>query len=261
MIGKILNERQKIFIKKILYLGRNKYCNVCDSNIRNFIKGGIETEVSKKYKIIGGGVFENDICPVCKTSYRQRLLEHYFLKNDLYNKQSTVLHIAPEKNIAQKLTKNIKINYIAGDFNPENYSFPEKILKLDITSLPFDNELFDFVICNHVLEHVPEDLLAMSEIFRVLKKNGFGILQVPLSNVIENTLEDKNIILPEERLSNYGQFDHVRLYQFNDYVNRLKSVGFEVKIFDPKVEEPSNYKYLYEKLCLNQEEKIIIAYK
>ena len=46
--------------------------------------------------------------------------------------------------------------------------------------IPHDDESFDFILCNHVLEHVPDDNLAMRELFRVMSQSGGGLFQVPI---------------------------------------------------------------------------------
>ena len=88
--------------------------------------------------------------------------------------------------------------------------------------LPFEDESYDIVICNHVLEHIIEDSKAMSELYRVMRKGGWGILQVPMRTILEHTYEDFSITDPKERQKHFGQYDHVRWYGM-DYFDRLKS--------------------------------------
>jgi ubiquinone/menaquinone biosynthesis C-methylase UbiE len=102
-----------------------------------------------------------------------------------------------------------------------------KIIKADITNIPFEDNSFDIIICNHVLEHIPDDRLAMSELYRVMKKGAWAILQVPIDYNRETTYEDFTITTPEGREKFFGQNDHVRIYG-RDYPDRLKSVGFSV---------------------------------
>jgi SAM-dependent methyltransferase len=102
--------------------------------------------------------------------------------------------------------------------------------RLDLVDVDQPDDLFDVIICNHVLEHVPDDRRAMSELYRVLKPGGFAILQVPISFVIERTIEDPSISEPAERARLFGQPDHVRLYGA-DYPDRLGEAGFQVEVF------------------------------
>jgi ubiquinone/menaquinone biosynthesis C-methylase UbiE len=94
--------------------------------------------------------------------------------------------------------------------------------------MPFSNEVFDVVICNHVLEHVPDDRLAIREICRVLKSGGYAILQVPIVFSMETTYEDPSITEPAERLKHFKQRDHHRIYG-SDYLNRIMEAGFEIR--------------------------------
>jgi ubiquinone/menaquinone biosynthesis C-methylase UbiE len=102
------------------------------------------------------------------------------------------------------------------------------MIQLDVTYLPFIDNTFDVIICNHVLEHVTDDLTAMSELFRILKPGSWAVLQVPIALNGNRTVEDENATTVEQRIELFGQSDHVRLYCRSDYENRLKSVGFQV---------------------------------
>jgi len=145
------------------------------------------------------------------------------------SKNIRLLHIAPEKNLQKMLKSFSHIEYISGDLNPLlNCDF-----RLDITDMNFEDSYFDFVICNHVLEHIQDVRKAMSELFRVLKPGGKAILQVHISKYNKKTSEDFSIILPEEREKYFGQKDHVRLCG-KDYKKRLEDVGFKLNLYDIK---------------------------
>ena len=130
-------------------------------------------------------------------------------------------------------------------------------ITMDITQINFEGDYFDVILCNHVLEHIVEDIKAMSELFRVLKKGGFAILQVPISFQNKNTLEDKSILNPDERRKVFGQSDHVRIYGM-DYVSRLESVGFIVEVFDFTSEISND---MLKKYSLISEERIFVCKK
>jgi SAM-dependent methyltransferase len=104
-------------------------------------------------------------------------------------------------------------------------------VKADISDLPFPDNEFDFIICNHVLEHIPDDTKAMQEIYRVLAPGGTAILQVPYKADLEKTFEDNSITDPKERARIFGQYDHVRVYGM-DYFTKLESIGFKVEAVD-----------------------------
>jgi len=149
-----------------------------------------------------------------------------YLQNetDFFTKNYKVLHIAPEQEFLRKFKKMKNLDYISADL----FS-PIVDVKADILDLPFENESFDIVFCNHVLEHIEDDRKAMSELFRVMKKASWGIFQVPMKNSLEKTYEDFSIKDPKDRQKHFGQYDHVRWYGM-DYFERLRSVGFEVDI-------------------------------
>ncbi len=138
-----------------------------------------------------------------------------------------ILHVAPERCLREKLTILPGVKYTAGDKFTPGYNYPPGTVDLDITSIQFPDDHFDLILCSHVLEHVPDDRMAMRELHRVLKPGGTAILMVPI--VLQNsaTEEDPSVTDPHERIRLYGQFDHVRLYG-RDYVQRLQEAGFTV---------------------------------
>jgi predicted SAM-dependent methyltransferase len=137
-----------------------------------------------------------------------------------------VLHIAPEQCFLKLFRKQKNLDYTTADL----YS-PIADVKADICNLPFKNNMYDVIFCNHVLEHIENDKKAMSELYRVLKPGGMGIFQIPQELDREKTYEDFSITSPEERTKHFGQYDHVRIYG-KDYFNRLRKVGFKVNELD-----------------------------
>ena len=117
------------------------------------------------------------------------------------------------------------------DYTTTDLHSPLADVKADICALPFEDNSYDLILCNHVLEHIPNDLKAMKELYRVLKPRGTAILQVPLEEGRENTFEDDSIIDQQERTRIFGQYDHVRVYG-QDYYNRLQKAGFKVTPVD-----------------------------
>ncbi len=170
---------------------------------------------------------ENVLSPGTLSLERHRLIWLY-LKNetDVFKRQLKVLHIAPEQAFYNRFKKMKNWEYITADL----YS-PLADIKADITNLPFKEAEFDLILCNHVLEHINDDKKAMQELFRVMKKGGMGIFQIPLDKNRKNTFEDDSITDKEERTRIFGQYDHVRVYGM-DYFDKLKSVGFNVKAID-----------------------------
>ena len=166
---------------------------------------------------------DNALSPGTLSLERHRLLWLY-LNNEtnFFSKTLKVLHIAPEQ-CFYNLFKNLKnINYTTFDLNS-----PLADIKGDICNLPFKENSFDFILCNHVLEHINDDKKAMKELYRVLNKNGTAILQVPINQKSSKTFEDSSIVDKKERVEKFGQYDHIRLYGL-DYFKKLESFGFKV---------------------------------
>jgi len=79
------------------------------------------------------------------------------------------------------------------DYTTADLYSPIVDVKADILKLPFSDNSFDIVLCNHVLEHIEDDAKAMSELYRVLKLGGIGIFQIPQDLNLEKTFEDFSI--------------------------------------------------------------------
>lgn len=165
----------------------------------------------------------NVLSPSTLSLERHRLLWLY-LKNEtsFFTANHKVLHMAPEQCFLDIFKKMENLNYTTADL----YS-PIVDVKANILELPFQDNSFDVVFCNHVLEHIEDDSKAMSELFRVMKPGGFGIFQVPQELNRAHTYEDFSITEPEERAKEFGQYDHVRIYG-KDYFERLRKAGFTV---------------------------------
>lgn len=133
--------------------------------------------------------------------------------------------MAPEPALSAVIGKHSNIDYLTADLNSAS-----AMVKMDITEIDYPDQSFDVIICNHVLEHIIDDSRAMSELRRVLKSGGWGILQVPISLSLAQTYEDFSITDPTEREQVFGQSDHVRIYAI-DYLDRLKESGFQVDPF------------------------------
>lgn len=175
----------------------------------------------------------NAWCLTCGSLERHRLLWLYLQRETDFwdeHKPLRLLHFAPPVFTYSAFSEADHIDYYPVDLFPEKYNHrgSTRILKADITDLPFEDDFFDVVLCYHVLEHVVDDRKAMEELFRVMRKEtGWGIFQVPIDYDRETTYEDFSITDPDEREIAFGQFDHVRWYG-RDYIERLESVGFDV---------------------------------
>ena len=141
------------------------------------------------------------------------------------NPRLKVLHMAPEQCFLKRFKK------LGHDYTTADLYSPIADVKADITALPFEDNSFDIIFCNHVLEHIPDDTKAMQELYRVMKKGGMGIFQIPQDLNREVTFEDDSITDPKERAKIFGQYDHVRVYG-RDYFDKLRLVGFTVEEVD-----------------------------
>ena len=198
-----------------------------------FLKGNTYTDPidGKSYrKFLPYGyerVRENVLAPGTLSLERHRLFWLYLTnETDFFTKQLRVLHFAPEQAFLKRFRKQKNLTYTTTDLNS-----PIADVKADICALPFKDNSYDFIICNHVLEHIPDDTKAMQELYRVLAPGGTAILQVPYDRKRDVTFTDDSITDQKERAAIFGQYDHVRVYGM-DYFDKLRSVGFKVEAVD-----------------------------
>ena len=204
-------------IAPLLYKGDNVECPVCENKFKKFLSYG--SKVANR---------SNVLCPYDLTLERHRLMWLY-LKNEskFFTSELNVLHIAPEQCFHGRFKKLANINYTTGDLES-----PLADLHFDLHHIPLDDNQFDVVFCNHVLEHVNDAHQCMSELYRVMKVEGWGIMQVPQDMTKEETFEDPSIVTPEDREKYYWQKDHVRLFG-KDYPKWLEKAGFQIEEYIP----------------------------
>ena len=207
--------RISFFVKpilKILMYG-NKFTDPIDGNtFRAFLPYGYNK------------IRNNVLSPSTYSLERHRLLWLY-LKNEtsFFKAKLKVLHFAPESALMNQFKKLKNLSYDTIDLNS-----PIADIKADICDLPFLDNSYDFILCNHVLEHIVDDNKAIKELYRVLKKNGIGIFQVPIDYNRDTTFEDFSVTNKKERNKLFGQYDHVRIYGL-DFFDRLQKAGFSVE--------------------------------
>ena len=213
----------------IYYKGKKFTCPICNYQASSFLAYGTDNEAIKKYKIIPMGYRKNVLCPKCYSKDRERLIYLFIktlLNNKLLNYNSKIIHFAPEIAIEKNFFRKNFNNYLTADIASDKVDF-----NLDLQNFNFTQSNFDLVICNHVLEHIEDDVKALENIFNLLKPGGFAILQVPFSNLIIKDFSLANLNSKKDRLKYYGQEDHVRIYSKNGFVNKIKNTGFDLKIY------------------------------
>lgn len=176
---------------------------------------------------------ENALSPSTLSLERHRLLwlylkneTNFFSKDTETSSTLKVLHFAPEQAFYKRFRNLNNLDYTTTDLNS-----PLADIKADICNLPFNDNEFDIIFCNHVLEHIPDDTKAMQELYRILKPDGMGIFQIPQDLTRAVTFEDGSITDKKERAKIFGQYDHVRVYG-RDYFDKLRNIGFKVDEVD-----------------------------
>lgn len=217
LIKRILPDSLEIKFRQIFYFlrgqwyrGGNHQCPCCETPIRRFLSGGVM-------------VRPNAQCPRCGSLERHRLLWLYLKqRTDFFNRNVRVLDIAPSYFMQKKLRRYAHLDYLSVGMDDSWV-----MTYMDIMAIPLPDNHFDCILCYHVMEHIADDRQAMKELFRVLKPDGWAILQSPIDMTRETTFEDPRGTTPEDRRRLFGQDDHVRVYG-RDYIERLKEAGFFV---------------------------------
>ena len=230
------------FFSGIFYKGNNVECPSCEKSFRKFLSYG-----SKKVER------DNVLCPYCLTLERHRLMWLYLKKeSNFFTDKLDVMHVAPEQCFYKRFRKQENLNYTTGDLLS-----PLADIKFDLHDIPLEDNKYDVVFCNHVLEHVEDDHKCMTELYRIMKPGGWGIFQVPIDFNRDETYEDPTITDPKDREEHFWQYDHVRLFGL-DYPKKLEAAGFTVKTYDC---EEKIGKELIERYRLQKEEKLYVCYK
>jgi SAM-dependent methyltransferase len=181
----------------------------------------VRDDILREKKVVAAG-FRKTICPSCRSTDRERLV-YLYVRRKLANHTQQglrVLHIAPEPNILKTIKSMSHVLYLSADLcKPADMHF-------DLVKAPFADCTFDAIICNHVLQEVPDDRAAMAEIRRILRPGGWAVLQVPLSHVLEDTVEGPAVPSPWSRV--FTESHYVRMYSRKDYRRRLEASGLQL---------------------------------
>ena len=218
----------------LLYLGKGKQCPLCGCQRRKFLPYGYVTSR------------ENALCPNCLSLERHRLLWLWLVRESDIGRGAMalpkMLHIAPEVALMRKFKKmyaSTPDRYVTADLES-----PLADMHFDVQQIPLEAESFDAIICNHIMEHVEDDHKALRELYRIMRRGGWGVILSPVELEREKTFEDDTITDPAERTRIFGQYDHRRIYG-RDYAARLREAGFEVYDIDYKNELSKAEQELY----------------
>lgn len=204
----------------LLYVGRGRECPVCGTKRRKFLPYGYV--ISR----------DNALCPNCLSLERHRLLWLWLQReSDLFEQRPRLLHVAPEVCLMRHLRRTYAGGGNEADYVTADLESPLADLHFDIQQIPLEDESFDVVFSNHIMEHVEDDLLAMRELYRVMRRGGWGVILSPVELDRATTFEDDSITDEAERTRIFGQYDHRRVYG-RDYADRLREAGFEVEDLD-----------------------------
>ena len=214
----------------------------------------IDGKSFKTFLPYGYGTQRNNVLSPSTLSLERHRLLWLYLKNEtsFFSKPLKVLHFVPEQAFYKRFRNQNNLSYTTTDLES-----PLADVKADICNLPFEDNAYDVILCNHVLEHIPNDIKAMQELYRVLKPGGMAVLQIPQDLNREVTFEDDSITDRTERAKIFGQYDHVRVYG-RDYFDKLRAIGFKV--------DAVNYTAKFtpaeiERYCLAKGELLPVCYK
>ena len=202
------------WVQTVRYFGFQRTCPICNYRCRLFRPWGLDRRTDA-------------LCRKCGSLERHRLTMLFLeRKTDLFEgRVRTFLHVAPEPFFVPMFEGVVGDGYLSADL-----SAPGVMERMDIMAIQHPDMSFDALYCSHVLEHVDDDRRAIGELYRVLKPNGWAILNVPIT--VDKTFEDPSVVDPKARERVFGQRDHVRRYG-PDYTRRLSDSGFLVSQYTP----------------------------
>ncbi len=206
--------RKRMYVqqKVVLPKGADKvYCPIAQTEFDTFLKKGTD-----------------QLTPSNGARARHRLIWLYLeQRTDLFKRPQRLLHVAPEVCLMPRLAAMPGLDYVPGDKMVDGYGTQDAVTYLDLLDIDHPDESFDFILCNHVLEHIPDDRKAMREMYRVLKPGGTLLVTVPINEGLKETYENADVNDARQREEHFGQWDHVRYYGM-DVEDRLEAAGFKV---------------------------------
>ncbi len=222
--------------RKLLHFGLRR-CEVCHSHVRQRSDSGYGYPVLEELQVVGGLTRRKDLCPICHSGSRERLIWHYLTRDHAAFSggiQLTVAHFAPEKGLSINLKKRFGPRYQAYDLAPHRYRHMSDVEVQNLETLTLADSSVDLVLANHIMEHVFDLPKALSEVRRVLRPgSGLAIMQVPLALKLGEHRDGGQTMSAQDRIAMFGQDDHVRLFTPASYRSALEQAGLTVEEFDP----------------------------
>lgn len=236
----LLPQPARYGLRKAVFYGGAHRCVLCESPIRGYRSHGGGAAVLDERRVVGGMRRDDDRCPVCHGADRTRMMMLYLETQAAVGQRPLrVLHVAPDFGLYLWLKRQPGVDYVATDIDAARYRHIAGIRSADLTAAPFSEASFDVIICSHVLEHIPDDRAAFSELFRILRPGGVALLLTPYALDGRGTDEDVGLNDPAEQDRRFGQWDHVRIYDRDDFLARMGRAGFEATLYEPFAADPA----------------------
>jgi hypothetical protein len=160
-------------------------------------------------------------CPRCRLMDRYRALVHFVRRSEwgarIRELRPRVLDVAP----TQSSGKMLENEFAARESIGFDISNPWADVVGDLQNICFPPESFDLFLCYEVLDYIPKDDIALTELLRVLKPGCYGILRVGFDLDLATTVEySKPDADDSYHIRRYGQ----------DLPDRFRRAGFEVEL-------------------------------
>lgn len=224
-------------LTRLPLLPKKHFCEICNGKVFKFVplpKFYVNNATKYNFPYSPSDFetidVENFFCPRCFSLDRERLFVYYLKRMHQFKPNDLLLEFAPSPGFAKMAEKAFSIKYKTCDLYMPGVDYALDIQ--DLSSIA--NNSVDFIICSHVLEHIPDDNKAMKNMFNILKTNGKAILMVPILKGTDEVDEDPTCNDVGERWRRFGQDDHIRLYSRKVFVERLQNAGFNIEIIDTK---------------------------
>ncbi len=218
--GRIINKLE-VHTKSALIGNRLPfYCPCCDIHLKNFVNLNFDKNPNTFDSVRYEHMDQDVCCPLCSSLPRHRILISWLANNEKWLKSAKILHFAQEKSIRIWLNRH-DIKYVTADL------YNEADLQINIEDTGLDSDLWDLIICNHVLEHVSDYKKALRELYRILSPDGKIIISFPVDTSLKSIYENDQITTREDRIEHFGQYDHLRVFGA-DSPAILESFGFKV---------------------------------